>query len=54
MSIYDTDFEPQVKELVSLIDNTIDILNKRVEAKKEAYEREKKNNSRRDMGRIRF
>jgi len=42
MSIYDTDFEPQVKELVSLIDNTIDILNKRVEAKKEAYEREKR------------
>lgn len=42
MSIYDTDFEPQVKEIVSLIDNTIDILNKRVEAKKEAYEREKR------------
>lgn len=42
MSIYDADFEPQVKELTSLIDNTIDILNKRVEAKKEAYEREKR------------
>lgn len=42
MSIYDAEFEPQVKELVSLIDNTIDILNKRVEAKKEAYEREKR------------
>lgn len=42
MSIYDTDFEPQAKELVSLIDNTIGILNKRVEAKKEAYEREKR------------
>lgn len=42
MSIYDTDFEPQVKELVLSIDNTIDILNKRVEAKKEAYEREKR------------
>lgn len=42
MAIYDADFEPQVKELVLSIDNTIDILNKRVEAKKEAYEREKR------------
>jgi len=41
MEQYNLIFEPQMKELTSLIDNTLGTLNQRIEAKKEAYEREK-------------